>query len=54
MTGYEDTHEKCPCCQEIKHVMDMIRVNGHRMCNECSYDFGDMVMEQQRDKEAPE
>jgi len=51
---YEDTHEVCPCCKEVKNVLEMKVVNGHRMCEWCMYDFGDMVMEQRRDKEAPE
>jgi len=51
---YEDTHEVCPCCKEVRHVLDMRRVNGHRMCEWCMHDYGDYMMEQQRDKEMME
>jgi len=46
-----NSEKECPCCKETRHVLDMRVVNRHRMCEWCMYDFGDMVMEQQRDKE---
>jgi len=51
MTEYEDSHEKCPACHQVKHVLEMKTVNGHRMCTECMYDFGDYLMEMKRDEE---
>jgi len=51
---YEDTHEVCPCCKEVRYVLDMRRVNGHRMCTECMCGYGDYMMECQRDKEMME
>jgi len=51
MLEYEDTHEKCPSCHKVKHVLEMKTVNGHRMCTECMYDYGDYLMERQWDEE---
>jgi len=47
----ENSHEKCPACKQTKHVLEMKTVNGHRMCTECMYDYGDYMMEMKRHEE---
>jgi len=44
-------HTKCPCCGKHTQAYDMVRINGHTMCQDCSFDYGDYMFEQQRDRE---
>jgi len=46
---HEEEKRKCQRCKRYARAEDFVRINGHTLCNDCSYDYGDYLYDKNKD-----